>query len=508
MATARPDFHRTLGRLARTNAPPSAQDAEFIRETVGDIKKKAAEIRSQIQDLEATLQDLEHEHQFFEPILSPMRRMPLEVLGEIFIRAVEAPFYMHQGTLSRISRVCKSWREAAHLVPRLWTTTFIDPCSPGLSHESVAMWISHSRGLPHRMIVRSLECGIAGVSGPRCEGEGSCVFSKSVLAKILKTAPYLDKVEICGPTSQCFVNLAKSIHSSPSSATWHSVRTLTVDGDHWISPWQSIPSSAFHHLFPTSITNFDLSLPWDAGIDLPMEELELNIPSIILKRLSSFTLALGWSSYHIFGILRHCTNLEALELRAGGSELPWGFHDAFIQEVKERGLVLPKLRKICVLYIDACSMKRLRFLNAPTLLDVHVQFGQQDWTPEETDGNMNEIDGHSGSAFSAFMKTFSDQPSTVRTLSITSGVFKDDSLRRLLQDLPNLKQLTLFNAVFNNDTFASMPSKDYLPNLQSLKLLCLHVNPKKLVGLQDFVKQRRTKLKITRCTAEDCEGAD
>ncbi|KAJ3510595.1 hypothetical protein NMY22_g15931 [Coprinellus aureogranulatus] len=484
MSGTRSDFHRTLGRLAKTNAPPSAQDAAFIRETVGDIDKKSAEVRSRIQALEATLQDLDYERRFFSPMLSPIRRMPLEVLGEIFIIALDTSF-SPQGMLARICRVCKSWREAAHLVPKLWTTTIVNPFARDLSYESVQTWIGHSRGLPRTIEVYSRKCA-GGDMG--CLGEiDMCLFSKPVLAKILLTTPSLEKVEIQCPTPQCFINLATSIDSSPYSNTWNSVREVSVFGYGWESKWQNVPSCSFQQLFPTSLRKFNLHLPWKDSIGVSTADLEVHVPPTIFKRLSSITLSLDWSAKHIFGVLQHCTNLEALELSAGGSDLKWRSQDAFVQNIKGHGLSLPKLRKITLENVDILFMRRLQCLTAHALLDVDVRFGDEDWSPEETNENDNEITMAVAPAFSTFLRGGRGSPST---------------------SLPNLSRLTLDNAVFDDDVFARLMAGDCLPNLRIVKLLRLHVNPEKLVGLHEFVDKRGIELKTTRCVDVDCEGAD
>jgi hypothetical protein len=61
MTSMTSEFHRSLGRLAKTNNPPSTQDATLIREIVDDIEQQDIEVRSKLKSLEGILQNLDHE---------------------------------------------------------------------------------------------------------------------------------------------------------------------------------------------------------------------------------------------------------------------------------------------------------------------------------------------------------------------------------------------------------------------------------------------------------------
>ncbi|TEB40183.1 hypothetical protein FA13DRAFT_1618671, partial [Coprinellus micaceus] len=119
MTPARPEFHLALSQLATTNDAPSTQDAAFLREVVDGLDVEADEIRTQLQALEEKLQVVERNRKFFKPMLSPVRRVPLEILGDIFALIVEMDPFLNDA-LATLCLVCKSWRRAALGMPKLW----------------------------------------------------------------------------------------------------------------------------------------------------------------------------------------------------------------------------------------------------------------------------------------------------------------------------------------------------------------------------------------------------
>lgn len=176
----RPESYLALSRLATTNDPPSTQDGTLVREVMEGLDHRAEEIRERLQALELDLQNVERDRKFFRPMLSPLRRMPLEVLGEIFVCLTEID--SRHKTLAAICQVCKMWRQVAHLVARLWCAVSLDPSSPSLSYEGVSTWLSRAGPLPRSVHLDSSKCDTPLFKkglfvGPRCLGQGECVLS-------------------------------------------------------------------------------------------------------------------------------------------------------------------------------------------------------------------------------------------------------------------------------------------------------------------------------------------
>ncbi|KAJ7302969.1 hypothetical protein DFH08DRAFT_986798, partial [Mycena albidolilacea] len=77
--------------LLNTNEPPNDSEFAFIHSVISDADARLACLDDEISTLEEKLQQLEEEHASLssyrtrnKAILSPLRRMPPEVLGEIF----------------------------------------------------------------------------------------------------------------------------------------------------------------------------------------------------------------------------------------------------------------------------------------------------------------------------------------------------------------------------------------------------------------------------------------
>lgn len=93
-------------------------------------------------------------------ILSPVRRVPNEVLAHIFDDVLYHPenskkYYAQRNigkTLSTLSRVCVVWRHVAHTTPKLWSTLCLSipkhMCALVGDLEWVEEWLMRSKGLP------------------------------------------------------------------------------------------------------------------------------------------------------------------------------------------------------------------------------------------------------------------------------------------------------------------------------------------------------------------------
>ncbi|KAJ6463491.1 hypothetical protein C8R45DRAFT_1025944 [Mycena sanguinolenta] len=118
-----------------TNYIPSDSEALEISALLLDPEDELARIDARIEELEITLQQLKEQRASFKApidahraLISPMRRIPHDVLLEIFcaclpsehnalIDSAEAPLVL--------GRICKHWRSIAYLTPILWSTIHI-----------------------------------------------------------------------------------------------------------------------------------------------------------------------------------------------------------------------------------------------------------------------------------------------------------------------------------------------------------------------------------------------
>ncbi|KAJ3522921.1 hypothetical protein NMY22_g11674 [Coprinellus aureogranulatus] len=239
----------SLLRLCSTNTPPTAQEASFILRLMQDLEKeiedtegraeamgrvggmepKVDEMLSQTAGLQARLEQC-------RKVLSPSRRIPLEILGETFMYLLEEPHTdAFAQMLARLCRVCRHWRNAAHMTPALWSNLSVSVAARGFSFESLNAWLSRSKHIPKTLTLYNYP----GCGPTRCRGGERCQFSNPEVAKLLKDGPRLDAFTVACQTPECFENFSASLQASALDPRrpWHSLRSMTIlaaDWDHWI----------------------------------------------------------------------------------------------------------------------------------------------------------------------------------------------------------------------------------------------------------------------------------
>ena len=502
MTPARPDFHLALSQLATTNDAPSTQDAAFLREVVDGLDIQAGEIRNQLRGLEEKLRAVERDRKFFKPMLSPVRRIPLETLGEIFALIVEMDSSLNDAAaLAKISLVCESWRRAALGMPKLWASVGLDPSTPTFSYEAVVAWLDRSGTLSKSVRVEAVKCG----PGGSCLGKKKCIFSKRALAKILVRTPHLQHVAISCPTANCSRNLfasLTSVHSCVSPSSWGAVGSLTILAN-WCEGWNESSVPSFTCL-PAALTTLQLEMPdtismpkhWDVR-DIPV------MPRPALKRLTSLHLVCDWGADAVFSILEHCSDLERATIDLGGAYEFGSGSDP----IHEQGYAFPKLTVLKVENAQIDALDPLQHLKMPALLDLSISFGRTErWLPGiDFDGPFIDFDETTATALQLLLRGGDrTRPSILRSLRLTNGDFGNEFIVDTLGHLHFLAELTLDNVAFGRTTFTQLSSADQLPNLKSLRLLRAHTSPGKLAGLRAFVKKRGTMLEMSRCEEEDC----
>ncbi|KAJ7483492.1 hypothetical protein FB451DRAFT_1364403 [Mycena latifolia] len=132
------------GTLARhqevlsTNEAPEGAELTFIREVVSKTDAKLADVKKEISRLQNRIQQLQDERASLAiyraqntAVLSPLRRMPPEVLGEIFSWTLpsidEGSRKFHKSHSPWVlTQVCNRWRAVAVSTPSLWSRVVIN----------------------------------------------------------------------------------------------------------------------------------------------------------------------------------------------------------------------------------------------------------------------------------------------------------------------------------------------------------------------------------------------
>ncbi|KIJ25363.1 hypothetical protein M422DRAFT_216809, partial [Sphaerobolus stellatus SS14] len=163
----------TILRLLKTPYFPRYTHKQSLHVAVEEQTKMISVIEEKIIELKSQLESLEKERdagnkklQNARGLLVPVRKIPVEILSEIFCWVAEKPGYIdrffpdkawkHSSLMKprSISRpllflgVCKLWRSVALDTPRLFTHIHLEGRCSGTLSEVVKFYVDHSRTLP------------------------------------------------------------------------------------------------------------------------------------------------------------------------------------------------------------------------------------------------------------------------------------------------------------------------------------------------------------------------
>ncbi|KAJ7094309.1 hypothetical protein C8R44DRAFT_684588, partial [Mycena epipterygia] len=101
---------------------PSPAQTSAIEEVVQRAEEELSAKKRAIDHLERQRAELEEFVSTHRGVLSTMRRLPNEMLCDIFSRCEDpvAPFDPLESTLWRVVQVCSRWRAVALACPQLW----------------------------------------------------------------------------------------------------------------------------------------------------------------------------------------------------------------------------------------------------------------------------------------------------------------------------------------------------------------------------------------------------
>ncbi|KAJ3547483.1 hypothetical protein NMY22_g1631 [Coprinellus aureogranulatus] len=492
-----------LSRLSRTNNPPTVDQAIFIREAIQDMERKMAENQQQSQKLVRKLDE-------YRSILAPCRRLPLEILGEIFIQLLDrlaSDTYANQTILVQVSRVCKSWRHAAYLLPQLWSTAAINLDRIMMNrrswYDSVKTWLMRSGKTPKRIWLysRSRTCSMKPlhVNDDRmyCTGH-RCDLSSVDVLNMLKFGPPIDDLTINPGTPHCWNNLVSKLQRAETDQSFalDSITSLAVHADDWYY-WVDISR---HPLIPfaTALKQFSLLLPdfsftsWSE--ERPsMDSVDFGLPPNLLNNLTEIEIKCNWPANHIFNMLQHCHNLETLYLDLyNGYFGDWNRSNPLMLRLAREGICFPKLRSLCLYEFPLDGHEDLRLIQLPCIVDVTIVTIDR-YLDDEDEDDMT-IDDICGSSIANFLRGGESSDSTLQSLTIQNGDFDGGALVDILQGLSSLEHLTLRCTNFNANTFSKIAAAKMLPRLRTLQILCHHVQLADVVGLEEFVEERGIEL--------------
>ncbi|ESK88759.1 hypothetical protein Moror_17147 [Moniliophthora roreri MCA 2997] len=147
-----------------TNFAPSPKEILDIQKILLEPAKELHALDEQIAQLQARRDKLKSFIDNHRALLSPIRRVPSDILREIFVQCLpkdHLPTHnIHQAPLL-LTGICRSWREVAITTPRLWNRihiVFRYPCSPPVTDffrslmkantEGLDLWLERSGTMP------------------------------------------------------------------------------------------------------------------------------------------------------------------------------------------------------------------------------------------------------------------------------------------------------------------------------------------------------------------------
>ncbi|KAJ3527575.1 hypothetical protein NMY22_g9735 [Coprinellus aureogranulatus] len=411
-----------LRRLFTTNAAPTQPETDFFQDVI-NAKEEA-------------IRKLQYEITKHRGILSPLRRFPLEILGEIFTLVLDTiqdldgiPYQVVD-----ISLVCKMWRSAALATPRLWNRLAIRLKGETSCIEKYGCWLRRAGRVPCSIALDpTLERGYCSAGG---HIEGYCSLLKTGLPEFLSTSGInIGMLSVRCHSLHCLGLLSERVKSiaNPSNRPWDAVRSFevipAVD-----APWDPEVAPLLPH-FPNAITSLNLSFSI-AEEDFTDED--IGTMGAVLGKLKEFSTMLTWPLALNKTILGLCTNLQSLTLTI----------DSETEEELETGSVitLPRLTRLRIEEVEA-NWPTLQYLHTPVLQELDLEFYEDHFYCYVSDAGFEvaqELEG--------FVKR-SRCDSTLSRIRLAFVKVDNNGFKYLLERLPPIKHLTLDHFIVPSDFF-------------------------------------------------------
>ena len=454
-------------RLLSTNQVPTAADSASLRQ-------EADVVVTQIRAFETSLRQ-------YQTILHPLRRVPPEVLGEIFkIMVEEGAGDADNDQIMALCLVCRGWRDAAYLTHTLWGTLEVK-LSPALSYDQVKRWLNRSpQNLRSLTVVETgadecVEESYTNHRESRSHVLNNCPWRNKALAELLTKGPSLYSLHLDMSSSHCLQTalttaLASRAQSQPFALESIESLSLMWRGD---SLWEASleGSQSFYDHLP-KLSTLHLSLPREEHMmrGQPVFEsfppwLSIHIPPVVLGNLTSLSFICNWDVPEVMLALKECMSLVDLCLDFEGAPTCWS-------ECLENPVVdLPKLRTLKAL--NMCSTHAPLYmpcLRLPGVIHLQISFCVYDTDDEDVE--------NTGLSVLRFVDSISLSQECLQSLAVSRDIqierIKAFDLSRMLVAFPSLNRLSFNYLTFEPSELSEEPTCSrtvLLPFLEHLELL-------------------------------------
>jgi len=133
------DANTPFASVLGTNFIPSESDVQLINAYLVSPLSEITQLDLEISRLQAKRDDIYARIQPYQALLSPIRRLPLEIMERIFVFCLPTQRHPAMSTLEaplKLGRICSSWRSFAYSCPRLWARIHISVLHLGETPDS------------------------------------------------------------------------------------------------------------------------------------------------------------------------------------------------------------------------------------------------------------------------------------------------------------------------------------------------------------------------------------
>ncbi|KAF6745000.1 hypothetical protein DFP72DRAFT_1077900 [Ephemerocybe angulata] len=463
----------SLQALLDSNIAPSPSEAVLIEEALTRLIEEVNTRRTRLRAVEHEI----HRHQ---AVLSPVRRLPPELVGEVFLLLTPtAPNHEERDKLLELTTVCNLWRKAALLTHRLWNGLSIDASIPSGAYDKILFWFKRAGSLPKSLHYK------AGSHPCRCGDEYAteCCATRPLLIRLLSEGPQLACLDFNLTSLTCLGNAIHSISThnhvtSIEKRPWDNIQTLRLrfGTSEYRQNWHDPPDmerSILSQLPP--VQSFHIELPSSRSALTHTENsrtMTLSSTTEFVRRLVAFTIKWDHAGGRLFDILRNCVNVEDLTIDLGQIPLV-NDHRPDRRSLSTTPVLIPKAT---TLRLRHSSTDILEHLQTPSL--THLDLG--------LNGDVKERE-QCIDVVSDFLLR-SGVMNNIRYLRMHYVPVYSVDLRGLFSSLKGLEHLTLDNVDFEGLLFTPPAGTD-LPSLRTLDMINIprHYN----IALDLFLLQLR-----------------
>ncbi|KAF6747827.1 hypothetical protein DFP72DRAFT_918355 [Ephemerocybe angulata] len=422
--------------------------------------------------------------------LSPVRRLPLEVLGEIFKLVV--PSFLNASDremMGNMGRVCQRWRDALLNASSLWRGIILGPClCPAQDtvgavrrheedYKKLVTWFGRSGGCRKGLIYSSVDLHC------RCDDGSLCKAVHPIVSRLINEGPKLVHLtlQLSGPS--CFRNLLAALRAEPGGSPPDPLASLGSFSLEFVddSPlmWDDGPdptSSVFNLLPPVPALGIFLPLRESAFDDeLASLECPIHIPPTILAPLVSLAIRWDWEGRGLLDVLEQCIALDSFTLDLARSE-------PFDGDVPPAPL---ELRVLTSFKLVKGGVRILDFLRTPALTSLDLELSVD---RAATVDMSDRLDG--------FLRA-SEILGKLRFLRICELVGGPGIISFILPPLASLRHLVLDSSTACGYYFGQAstghviaPMRRYFPELRQVELLNLRRSRHVLTHEMQYFRRR------------------